>query len=195
MYTLFGPRASRAFRVLWALEEMGLAYTHRPEPPRSEAVRAVNPAGKVPVLVDGDTALTDSTAILAFLADRHGALTHPPGSHARARQDAVMQMLLDEFDALLWTAARHSFILPEDRRVPAIKDSLRWEFARNAARLAEGLTGPFLAGETMTIADIVGGHCLVWATAARFEIAEPALVDYFERMRARPAFGRAAAAA
>lgn len=193
MYTVIGTRASRAFRILWALEEMGLPYEHRPELPRSEAVRAVNPAGKIPVLLDGEAALTDSTAILTYLADRHGALTHPAGTQARARQDAAMHRMLDEFDALLWTAARHSFILPEDRRVPAVKDSLRWEFARNAAALAGGLTGPYLAGETFTLADVVGAHCLVWAGSARFEITEPALADYLERMRARPAFQRAAA--
>ena len=42
-------------------------------------------------------------------------------------------------DAVLWTAARHSFVLPEEHRVPEIKGPLRWEFARTCTRLAERL--------------------------------------------------------
>ena len=59
-------------RVLWALEELGLEYIHHSAAPRSEQVRALNPLGKIPILVDGDAVLTDSTAILTYLADKHG---------------------------------------------------------------------------------------------------------------------------
>jgi glutathione S-transferase len=61
MYTVIGGVASRTFRVLWMLEELGARYTHRPEPPRSENVRALNASGKIPVLQDGDAVLTDLT--------------------------------------------------------------------------------------------------------------------------------------
>ena len=84
-------------------------------------MRAFNPAGKVPVLVVDGEPITDSTAILHYLADRHRALTYPAGTLDRARQDSLTQFLLDEFDAALWVAARHSFILPEELRMPAIK--------------------------------------------------------------------------
>ena len=105
-------------------------------------------------------ALTDSTAILTFLADRHGALTFPGGSLERARQDGFSQLILDEFDAVLWTAARHSFVLPETLRLPAIKDSLKWEFATNAERLSARLgDGPFLMGSAMTVPDVILTHC------------------------------------
>ena len=102
-------------------------------------------------------------------------------------------MILDEFDAILWTAARHSFVLPEEHRVPAIKESLQWEFARSqgalVARMAED--GPFLMGETMTIADILLAHCGGWAINAKFPITEPRLKDHIAMMRDRPAFHRA----
>ena len=51
--------------------------------------------------------------------------------------------------------------------------------------------GPFLMGETMTIADIVLTHCLGWAISAKFPVEEPRLRDYAEAMRARPAYKRA----
>lgn len=193
MYTVVGGVKSRTMRVLWMLEELGQPYEHQPEPPRSEAVRKLNPLGKVPVLIDGDAVLTDSVAILTYLADKHGAMTFPAGTIDRARQDAITNFVLDEMDALLWAAARHSFILPEERRVPEVKETLRWEFQRTEKRLAAFLgDGPFLMGETITIPDIIAVHCWGWAISARFPQDEPAVRAYAERLRERPAFRRAA---
>ncbi|WP_416915063.1 MAG: glutathione S-transferase family protein [Roseicyclus sp.] len=192
-YTLVGAVKSRAFRVLWTLEELGLDYEHIDAAPQSAEVIRISPAGKVPVLVADGVPITDSVAIMTFLADRHGALTFPAGTLERARQDSLTNMILDEIDATLWTAAKHSFVLPEDKRLPAIKDSLQWEFARAqtnlVARMAED--GPFLMGETMTIADILLAHCGGWAINAKFPITEPRLRDHIAMMRDRPAFHRA----
>lgn len=193
MYTVIGGVRSRTMRVLWMLEELGLPYEHVSAAPRSPEALAANPSGKVPVLLVEGKALTDSSAILAFLADRHGALTFAPGTLERARQDGLMHKVLDEIDAVLWTAARHSFVLPEDQRMPDIKGPLRWEFARSCAALADDLgAGPYLMGETFTFADIVFAHCLGWAMNAHFPVDQQALVDYNTRCRERPAFLRAA---
>ncbi len=192
-YTVIGAVKSRALRVLWTLEELGLEYDHIDAAPHSEAITRVSPAGKVPVLVaDGDV-LTDSVAIMTFLADRHGALGFAPGTVARARQDSLTHLILDEFDALLWTAARHSFVLPESLRLPAINDSLIWEFTRSQAHMVARMdaTGPFLMGDTVTIADILLAHCCGWAANAKFPITELRLQDHMAMMRARPSFGRA----
>lgn len=194
MYTVYGDKTNRGLRVLWMLEELGQPYQARPEGPRSDAVRALNPSGKVPVLIDGDTVITDSTAILTYLADRHGALTHPAGTPDRARQDALTHLLLDEVEALVWTAARHSFILPPEQRLPAIKDSLKWEYLRNTARIAARIEGPFLMGEAMTVPDILCAHLTMWARLAKFPDPPQPLIDHMTRMQARPAFQRAIAA-
>jgi len=93
---------------------------------------------------------------------------------------------------VLWTAARHSFILPEDKRVPAVKDSLRWEFARNTKRLGERIQGPFLMGDSMSIADILCVHCLNWARTAKFEVESEELLEYARSLRSRDAFRRVA---
>lgn len=194
MYTVIGTGKSRSFRVLWLLEELGQPYTHVPANPHAEGVVDFNPAGKVPVLIDDGTPITDSTAILTYLADRHQALTFPAGTLDRARQDSLTQFLLDEFDAALWLAARHSFVLPEEMRLAGIKNTLRWEFERSqkvmAHRMAEG---EFLMGERMTVPDLILAHCLVWALSARFPVVEPRLSAHLDRMRRRPAFQRAAA--
>ncbi|WP_424988015.1 glutathione S-transferase family protein [Microbulbifer sp. S227A] len=195
MYKVLGSINTRTFRVLWMLEELGQPYELIQSPPRSAAVMALSPLGKIPVLQDGDDIITDSTAIMTYLGDRHGALTHPAGSIDRARQDALSNRVLDELDAVIWTAARHSFVLPEDKRVPEVKPSLAWEFGNNVNRLAEQFEGPFLMGDTMTIADIIAVHCLNWAYAAKFPVENDTILAYAKSMRARAAFQRVKALA
>lgn len=196
MYTLYGSLNTRAFRVLWLLEELGAAYDHIKADPRSDETRAVNPAGKVPVLIADGVALTDSVAIMSFLADHHGRFTAPCGTVERARQDGFTNFLNDEFDAVLWTAARHSFVLPKEKRVPQIKDSLKWEFGRSVDELVRRMgDGPFLMGAAMTVPDILATHCAGWAHVAGFPLENEAFNAYVKRMRSRPAFQRVKALA
>ncbi|KZY39510.1 glutathione S-transferase, partial [Roseovarius sp. HI0049] len=161
-----------------------------PAKPRSDEALAANPSGKIPALeVEGRT-ITDSVAIMTYLADRHGALTYGAGTLERARQDALTLMILDEVEALVWMAARHSFVLPEDRRVPEVKNSLKWEYEQVLPRLEAALEGPFLTGEMMTIPDMLLTHCLSWAERAGFADAPAGLADLRSRMEARDAFQR-----
>lgn len=191
MYQVIGGVSSRAFRVIWMLEELGEAFEVLSVKPHSPEAKAANPSGKIPALRVEGRCITDSNAILTYLADKHGALTYAPGTLPRARQDALHHQVLDELDAILWTAARHSFILPEDQRVPAVKDSLKQEYLRNTARLVAEIEGPFLMGDQITIADIVLTHCLNWAHVARFPKPDDRLTAYAKEMRAREAFQRA----
>ncbi len=186
MYKVIGTVKSRALRVLWMLNELGVPYEHIAVGPRSPEVTALNPAGKVPVLIEDGTAITDSVAIIQYLADKHGTLTYPAGTLDRARQDSFTNFILDEIEAPLWMAARHTFILPEDRRLPAIKDSLRWEFERSQITLAARMEdAPYLMGARFTVPDILLTHCLIWAKSAGFPVLEEKLVDYAAMISAR----------
>ncbi|MEM6897965.1 MAG: glutathione S-transferase family protein [Pseudomonadota bacterium] len=190
-YEVIGSARNRGFRVLWMLEELGVPYAYQNHPPRSPEVLALNPLGKVPVLIGDGAVLTDSVAILTYVADKHGALTFPPGTTERARQDAHMHFLLDEMDSLLWQASRHSFALPEALRVPGAAESAREEFPISADRLAARIEGPFLMGAEMTIADILAVHCLGWAVVAKFPMERDDLKSYSKHLRVRPAYQRA----
>ncbi|MEP0154761.1 glutathione S-transferase [Pseudophaeobacter sp.] len=193
MYTVVGAPMTRSFRVLWALEELGQPYELIPALPQSPEILKVTDSGKVPALIEGDAVLTDSTAIITYLADKHGGLTASAGTLARAQQDAMTQRFLDELDAVLWTAARHSFALPKDQRVADVKPSLMWEFNRNLNRIAPLIKGPFVMGENFTLADIVLTHCLSWAFGAKFPVDNQAMLDYGKAMRGRAAHQRVAA--
>lgn len=194
MYTVVGSVKTRAFRVVWLLEELAQPYDHIAAAPRSAEILAHNPAGKVPALIVDGSVLTDSVAIMTYLADRHGQFTYPAGTLDRARQDSFTNFVLDEFESLLWTATRHSFILPQDRRLPEIKPTLHWEFSRSTQTLLDRLgDNPFLMGAQMTVPDLVLAHCLSWASSAKFPQAAPRLADYLAQMQARPAYIRAMA--
>ena len=194
MYQVVGNTNTRTFRVLWAMHEMGLDFEHIAAPARSPEVLAVNPSGKVPALIVDGTPIIDSVAILTYLADKHGQLTYPAGTMERAQQDSLTHFILDEFDAVIWTAARNTFVLPVEKRVPEIKETLRWEFARSI-KLIEGRMhdGPNLLGEKFTIPDIILTQIGSWARVAKFDVPEGKLRDYFRRQIKRPAYISASA--
>jgi len=189
MYKVLGMAATRTLRVLWMMEELGLEYEHLPYPPRSKEMLEINPSGKVPALIVDDHVIIDSVAIMQFLADKHGDMTYPAGTIERAQQDSFTQFINDEIDAIIWCAARNTFILPEDKRVPEIKATLKWEFVRSMKLLGERIgDNEFLMGDKMTVPDILLTHCGGWARMAGFEIPDGPLKAYFKRMIARPAY-------
>ena len=188
---LIGDIRSRAFRVKWMLEEIGEPYEHVRAGPHSPDALAWNISGKIPSLVEDGEAVFDSTAIIQYLADSRGRFTHEPGTLERARQDGWTNLLLDEFDACLWAAARHSFVLPEEKRVPGLKPTLRWEFERSSKLLAARMgDGPYLTGAGFTVPDIILGHCALWAEVAKFEFREQKIAAFLEQVRGRPAYQR-----
>ncbi|MCW8843652.1 MAG: glutathione S-transferase, partial [Rhodobacteraceae bacterium] len=73
--TLWHCIDTRSFRPLWALEEIGIDYQLEvlPFPPRArhKPFFDINPLGTVPFLRDGETAMTESSAICQYLADRY----------------------------------------------------------------------------------------------------------------------------
>lgn len=193
MYKVIGATQSRALRVMWMLEELGQPYEQIAAMPASPEARQYNPLGKIPALVDGDEVLTDSVAIMTYLGDKHAELTAPAGTPDRARQDAMTLWLIDEMDAILWSYAKHSFVLPEDIRVPAVKDTLKAEFSRASSTLADRLEGPFLMGDQMSHADVLAVHCLNWSIGAKFPRVDDRLGKWAAGLRDRPAFKAAQA--
>ena len=98
-------------------------------------------------------------------------------------------------DAVLWTLAKHSFVFPEERRVPEIKDSLRWEAGRAERELERRLGGgDWLAGEAMTVPDLLAAHCVGWAESAKVAPGSERARAWAAALRRRPAYARASGA-
>lgn len=195
MYTVIGSPNTRALRVLWALEELDLPYELLDVSPQSAEILAINPSGKLPALkLDGEV-IIDSVAIMQFLADKHGALTHPAGTLARARQDSFTQFICDELDGACWAMAKHSFVMPKElRQKEAVRPALIWDMQRALKSLEARVgDGPWLTGATFTVADILLGHCANWISLCGFEPPQGKTAALIARIKERPAYIRAQA--
>src|SRR5947199_10125391 len=76
MITLYHCEAARSFRPLWMLEELGIPYELKmlPFPPRvfAKEYLALNPLGTIPLMIDGETKMTESSGICYYLGTKHG---------------------------------------------------------------------------------------------------------------------------
>ena len=189
MYKVIGNTNTRTLRVLWAMNEIGLKYEHVQVNAQSADAKKFNISGKVPTLDANGVNIADSTAIVTYLADKYNQLTFPAGTIERAQQDSFTQFILDELDSILWTAARHSFVLPKEMRVSELKNTLHWEFTRSLKILESKMgAGPNVMGEKFTIPDIILTHIGGWARVAKFDIPDGKLRDYFRQQIKRPAY-------
>lgn len=198
---LYGYRNGRTLRALWTLEEVGAPYEYvevdiMRGQGREPWFLKINPGGKVPVLDNDGTIITESAAICMHLAERYpdSKLLPPAGTPDRTACYKWISFILTEMDAALWTIAKHRFGLPKERRVPAVVETAGWEFGVAARVLAAGLGHrPFLVGDTLAVADILAGHTLMWAKSARLALGGDALDVYLQKLLARDAVIRARA--
>lgn len=197
---LYTCARSRGLRATWAAEEAGVEIDLRilPFPPRYLAPEymAINPLGTVPMLVDGETQMTESCAIAHYLATREGntALAIAPGErdygayldytyHADATitfpQTVYMRFVLFEKDKGLQEAG-HAYAKWFHKRLIKIERRLE--------------TREYLCTDRFTVADICVGYALILAQSVGLDEGVPeSLKAYRERLTARPAYQRALA--
>lgn len=199
MIRLYHCVSARSFRALWALEELGLPYelVMLPFPPRQHArdFLALNPLGTVPLLVHGDTRMTESAAICQYLCSLVPAtpLQLLPGD---AEYGSYLNMLHFGEATLTFPQTlvlRYARFEPEDRRLPSVaEDYSRWFLARLRTLESRLAQQDFLCAGRFTAADISVGYALMLAQdldlAPRFT---PAVAAYWQRLQQRPAFQRA----
>ena len=122
MMKLYGFGPTRSLRALWGLKELGVEFEFIPvnlqagEHRRPEFLD-INPAGKVPVLIDGDLVLTESAAIVLYLAEKYpekGLM--PPKLEQRAQVYRWVMFAMTELEQPLWRITKHTFLLPEGKR-------------------------------------------------------------------------------
>jgi glutathione S-transferase len=197
---LYGSKNSRSLRCAWALEEAGATYDYQriwlmKGEGHSPAFKAINPAGKIPVLIDGDITLTESAAIVMYVAEKFpDARLMPTDVAQRAEVFRWIFYIATEVEPHLWAIAQHRFALPEDKRVPAVEPTCAWQLQRALRALEKSLTThQFIAGGAFSVADILATHCMTWALSAKLDGVGEASLAYIARMKARTAFQRAVA--
>ncbi|MBV9945904.1 MAG: glutathione S-transferase family protein [Myxococcales bacterium] len=190
---LYGFAPTRSIRALWTLRELDLDFEYvqvdltRGEHRRPEFL-AVNPAGKVPVLVDGNFVLTESVAIVLYLAETHpqkGLLPREP--HAKAEANRWLLFTATELEQPLWRISRHTALYPDEKRIANEVPIARDDFLDMARVMEKHLEGrSFLVGEHVSVADFVAAHTLDWANEVHLLEKLPNLRAYMELMYARP---------
>ncbi len=197
---IYGSKNSRSIRPVWALEEVGATYDYQriwmmKGEGQSPAFKAISPAGKIPVLVDGELVLTESLAQLMYIAEQFPqANLIPTDAKVRAEMYRWIFYAATEVEPPLWAIAQHRFALPEDKRVPQLEPTSLWQLARSLRVVEKTLIKrPFIAGDTFTAADILVTHCITWALSAKVEGVGEASLAYVARMKQRPAYQSAAA--
>jgi glutathione S-transferase len=146
----------------------------------------MNPAGKLPVLVDGDFVLTESVAIVLYLAEKYPEKRLlPAGLRERAEHNRWLLFTVTELEQPLWRIARHTAIYPPEKRLAAEVPIARQDFLEMAAVLEQHMDGrQFIVGDSVTAADLVAAYTLDMATVARLPASEPKLLDSLPRLRA-----------
>jgi glutathione S-transferase len=190
---LYGFAPTRSLRAQWGLRELGADFEFVPVNLRAGEHRrpeflALNPAGKLPVLVDGDNVISESAAIVLYLAEKFpekGLL--PADLKQRAQVYRWVLFAMTELEQPLWRIAKHTFLLPENKRLPQDVALAREDFAAMARVLERQLEGrKFIVGDRLTAADCVTAYLMDWANENRLLDGFPNLRAYFDRMYARP---------
>ncbi|OXI95446.1 MULTISPECIES: glutathione S-transferase family protein [Burkholderia] len=190
---LYGFAGTRSQRALWGLKELDADFEFisvnllQGEHKRPEFLR-LNPAGKVPVLVDGDLVIPESAAIVLYLADKYPEKALLPVDPAlRAEAYRWVMFAVTELEQPLWRITRHSFIYPPEKRSPADIELAREDFRTMAAILDKHLEGrAFIVGDSLTVADCVTAYLIDWAGECNLIESFPQLRAYLERLYARP---------
>lgn len=196
MIELYHCHDARSFRALWALEEMGLDYRLHllPFPPRVHRpdYLELNPLGTIPLMIDGDVRMTESSAIPQYLATRYGPT--PLAVGADEPEYGLWLDWLHRSEATLTfpqtIVLRYTRLEPEERRLPqAAGDYAQW-FLSRLRHLTRALGDrEWLCGGRFTMADLCVGYALLFARTLDLDHKfSPEVAAYWARLAARPGY-------
>jgi glutathione S-transferase len=190
---------TRSLRVVWMAEEMGVALEvlKASFPPTDPAFLAANPTATLPLFLDGPVVMTESIAILQYMAARHG-----PTDLAVATDEAGFPdylQFLEVGEATLATpltaTIRTRFMAPADQKNNWTVENCREVYVDRLKLVdAQLAKGDHMAAGRFTAADISVGYALGFGEGLKLDGAfSPRVAAYWERLKQRPAYQRAIA--
>jgi glutathione S-transferase len=190
---IYGVARTRAFRALWVAEELSIPYEHLPVEigdagARTPEFLALNPNGRLPVIVDGDFVLPESLAITLYLAKKHALGTlYPTKLEDEARVWHWSFWAIAEVDRGVNIWSLHAVRLPPAERNAALRDEAQKVVASPFKVLDAAVAQrPYLLGHDFTIADL--NVAAVLSRAADMDLtAWPNLKAWLTRCLERPA--------
>jgi glutathione S-transferase len=182
---LYSNPKSRGVIAQWMLDECGAAYQIVPidfekrEHKDAEFLK-INPAGKLPALVDGDAKVFETAAICLYLADKFPEANLAPniGAPERGRYLSLMVYSTAQVEPALGDAILGGQTAPQ-------RGWADFETVRNVIEQELG-KGPFLFRDWFTAADVMIGSMLIWRRMLGGQPDRPKLEAYVDRLLARP---------
>ncbi|HEY1944043.1 MAG TPA: glutathione S-transferase family protein [Roseiarcus sp.] len=190
--------SSNVQKALWCFEELGRSFVREDYGGpfgrnRDPAYLALNPNGVVPTLIDGDVVVWESNTICRYLCNRFGpAPIYPVDAATRARCEMWMDWQLSTLGPVMAPLYIGLIRTPAEQRdaaaIAVLAERAATLFGVADSALAER---DFLAGETMTLADMVVGILTYrWRNLDVSRPAMPRLDAWFTRLEERPGFQR-----
>lgn len=188
--TLYTNPQSRGRIARWMLEEVGEPYEVQvldyATSMKAPSYLAINPMGKVPAILHGDTVVTESAAICAYLADAfpNAGLAPPPTSPARGDYYRWLFFAAGPMEQAITNKAAGFIAKPEMERMfgygnyASVLDALENKLVASA----------YVCGGAFSAADVYLGSALNWGTLFGTIEKRPAFLAYLAKLTSRPAF-------
>jgi glutathione S-transferase len=200
MIRFYGAPASSAGRTHWMLEEIGVPYEYKRMTARTGETQtpeflAMNPAGTVPFVEDGDLKLFESIAINFYLAEKYAPALWPGDAAERARIYQWSLWAITNVQPVLMDIMNHMAILPEADRSAKVAVRAKEAAPSFLAVIEKALHGKeYLVANQFSVADVNAGSVINLAPAVGCSLdAYPSTAAWLARLKARPAYKRVAA--
>lgn len=195
MIQVYHAPITRSIRVIWTCEEMGLDYEVIPvdfstEYRATPEWRALNPVGKVPVMIDGDLTMFESGAMVQYLLDRYGngRLQPKPGTHGHAIFLQWCWFGESTFARPLGEIVNHRREFPGNESEAAIAEMQNRAWLCVEAIDAVVSNQDYLLGDSFSAADIMNGYSLMLTEMLVPRELPPATAAWWARLSSRPAY-------
>lgn len=194
MITLYTWGTPNGRKISIALEEMGLAYNVRPidigaDQQFEREFLALNPNHKIPVLVDGDTVINESGAILLYLAEKNGQFS--PGRLDPDYWEMMRWLMWQMGGQGPMLGQAHHFLKFNPGKAPYAEE----RFGKEARRLY-GVLNQHLEGRDYILGQLSVCEFAIWPWVSRFEFQQidlheyPAVLRWYRMLADRPGFQR-----
>lgn len=194
MLTLYHNPQSRSTVVHYMLHELGVPFEIAPidltkKEHKTPEFLKINPMGKIPVLRDGDTIITENPAILTYLADKYPKAGLAPAVDSPDR-GAYLRWMFFYGSCFEPACIDHSL---KRETPPSMSGWGSYDDVLNAISAALK-PGPWLLGDRFSAADVMVGSGIAYMLGFNVIPDRPEYLAYVERMKARPAHKAAVAA-
>ena len=194
---LYYARESRAVRVAWVLEELGLEYdVHKfslgDRSMREPAYLSLHPMGRVPTLEDGKIRLFESGAIVQYILEKYGNGRFVPRSN-NSNFASYLQwfhyaegMIMPPMNTLVV----ETILLPPERRIEINVKRASKLLNQMLRAVNENLSDKaYLVGPELTAAEFMTGHAVIMSQRLGIDMKDkPYLIEYIKRLETRDAF-------